>query len=70
METYSMDDRPLLDRLNLSSHRALMIWTITYAINHREEISPEAVARMRQGTQGQKKAAEILSRFGLDLPRS
>jgi hypothetical protein len=65
-----MNDRPLLDRLTPASHRALMIWAISYAINHRDEISPEAVARMSQGTQGQRKAAEILSRFGLDLPRS
>lgn len=70
METNPMNDRPLLDRLTPASHRALMIWAISYAINHRDEISPEAVARMSQGTQGQRKAAEILSRFGLDLPRS
>jgi hypothetical protein len=65
-----MNDRPLLDRLSIESHHALMIWTIFYAINHRDEISPEAVSRMSQGTQGQRKAAEILSRFGLDLPRN
>jgi hypothetical protein len=65
-----MNDRPLLDRLNLSSHRALMIWTITYALNHRDQISPETIVRMSKGNQSERKASEILSRFGLDLPRS
>ena len=65
-----MNNYPLLDRLTPASHRALMVWAIFYAINHRDEISPEALARMSKGTQGQKKAAEILSRFGLDLPRT
>jgi hypothetical protein len=64
-----MNDRPLLDRLTPASHRALMIWVIGYALNNRDEINPQTVERMKQGNHGQKKAAEILSRFGLDLPR-
>jgi hypothetical protein len=64
-----MNDRPLLDRLSIESHHALMIWTIFYAINHRDEISPEAVSRMGQGNPAERKAFEIFSRFGLDLPR-
>ena len=64
-----MNDRPLLDRLTPASHRALIIWCIGYALNHRHEISPEAVARMNQGNPAERKAFEIFSRFGLDLPR-
>jgi len=58
-----MNDRPLLARLSLSSHRALMIWSITYAMNHREEISPSMVARMRQGNPAERQAAQMLSLF-------
>lgn len=64
-----MNDRPLLDRINHRSHRALIIWCVAYALNHREEVSPEAIAKMRQGNQGQRRAAEVLARYGLDLPR-
>jgi hypothetical protein len=64
-----MNDRPLLDRLTPASHRALLLWCVAYALNHREEISPADIARMRQGDKGQRKAAEILARYGLDLPR-
>jgi hypothetical protein len=59
----------MLDRLTPASHRALMIWAISYALNHRDEISPATLAKMKQGNQGQRKAAEILTRFGLDLTR-
>ena len=58
-----MNDRPLLNRLSLASHRALMIWTISYAINHRDEINPETIAKMRQGNQAERKAAQIISLF-------
>lgn len=64
-----MNDRPLLDRLAPASHRALLLWCVAYALNHREEISPADLARMSQGDEGQRKAAEVLARFGLDLPR-
>ena len=64
-----MNDRPLLDRLTPASHRALMIWAITYALNHRDEINPAALAAMSRGDQGQRRAAEILTRYGLDLTR-
>ena len=64
-----MQDRPMLDRLTPASHRALMIWCLSYALNHRDEITPADLAKMRQGNQGQRKAAEILTRFGLDLLR-
>lgn len=64
-----MNDRPLLDRINLRSRRALILWCVAYALNHREEVSPEAIAKMRQGDQGQRRAAEVLTRYGLDLPR-
>jgi hypothetical protein len=64
-----MQDHPLLDRLNPASHRALMIWAISYALNHRNEINPAALAKMKQGSKGQRQAAEILTRFGLDLTR-
>ena len=65
-----MNDRPLLDRLSIESHHALMIWTVFYAINHRDEISREAVTRMSQGNPSERRAAEIMTRFGLDLPRN
>lgn len=58
-----MNDRPLLDRLNTSSHRALMIWSITYAMNHRDEINPAMIARMRQGNPAERQAAQMLSLF-------
>lgn len=64
-----MNDRPLLDRLTPASHRALLLWCVAYALNHREEISPADIAKMRQGNQGQRRAAEVLARYGLDLPR-
>jgi hypothetical protein len=63
MENYPMNDHPLLHRLNLSSFRALMIWTITYAINHRDEVNPDTLARMRQGTPAERQAASMISVF-------
>lgn len=65
-----MNTRPLLDRLTPASHRALMIWCVSYALNHRDEINPATLARMSQGNKGQRQAAEILTRFGLDLHRA
>ena len=35
-----MNNRPLLDRLTLASHRALLLWCVSYALNHRDEITP------------------------------
>ena len=64
-----MNTHPLLDRLNPASHRALMIWAISYALNHRDEINPAALAKMRRGNKGQRQAAAILAKYGLDLPR-
>lgn len=64
-----MNDRPLLDRLNQASHRALLIWCVIYALNHPEEINPEAITQMSKGDIGQRRAAALLSRYGLDLPR-
>ncbi len=58
-----MNDRPLLDRLNLSSHRALMIWTICYAINHRDEVNPETIEKMKQGNPAERQAARMISVF-------
>jgi len=65
-----MNTHPLLDRLNPASHRALMIWAISYALNHRAEINPAALAKMRQGDKAQRQAAELLARYGLGLCRS
>ena len=65
-----MNSRPLLDRLTPASQRALLVWCVSYALNHRDEMTPADVAKMRQGNQGQRRAAEILTRFGLDLPPS
>ena len=65
-----MNNRPLLNRLTPASHRALLLWCVNYALNHRDEITPAVVAEMRQGNQGQRKAAEILTRFGLDQHRA
>lgn len=64
-----MNNRPLLDRLTPASHRALLLWCVSYALNHRDEITPADLVKMRQGNQGQQKAAEVLTRFGLDLTR-
>ena len=64
-----MNDRPLLDRLTPASHRALLLWCVGYALNHREEITPEDVATLRQGNPAQRRAGELLARYGLDLTR-
>ena len=64
-----MNTHPLLDRLTPASHRALILWAVAYALNHRDEINPAAVAKMKQGNKGQRQAAAILSKYGLDLPR-
>jgi hypothetical protein len=62
-----MNERPLLDRLTPASNRALILWCVSYALNHRDEITPDDIAKMRKGDKGQRQAAEILSRYGLDL---
>ena len=64
-----MNDRPLLDRLTPSSTRALIAWTVSYALNHREEVTPAVVAKLQQGNQAQRRAGELLARYGLDLTR-
>jgi len=64
-----MQDRPMLDRLTPASHRALMLWCISYALNHRDEITPDDIQTLRKGDKAQQKTAEILTRFGLDLTR-
>jgi len=64
-----MNERPLLDRLTPASHRALMIWCVTYALNNRNEIDPAALADMNKGTPAQRWAASILIGYGLDLTR-
>jgi hypothetical protein len=64
-----MNNRPLLDRLTPASHRALLIWCVNYALNNRNEITPADLVKMRQGNEGQRRAAEVLTRFGLDLSR-
>jgi len=69
LENYQMNTHPLLDRLTPASHRALMIWAISYALNHRDEINPAAVAKMKRGNKGQRQAAAILARYGLDITR-
>ena len=62
-----MNDRPLLDRLTPASTRALLLWCVSYALNHREEITPADLAAMRQGDKAQRQAAALLTRYGLDL---
>lgn len=64
-----MNTHPLLDRLTSSSTRALIAWAVAYALNHRDEINPDDIAKMKQGNKGQRQAAAILSKYGLDLPR-
>ena len=64
-----MNSRPLIDRLTPASQRALLVWCVSYALNHRDEITPADLAKMRQGNEGQRKAADLLTRFGLDLTR-
>ena len=63
-------NRPLLDRLTPASHRALLLWCVSYALNHRNEITPAVIAKMRQGDKAQRQAAALLTRYGLDLTRS
>jgi hypothetical protein len=46
-----------------------MIWCISYALNHRNEINPAALAEMSRGNKGQRQAAAILARYGLDITR-
>jgi hypothetical protein len=64
-----MQDRPLLDRLTPASHRALLLWCVSYALNHRDEITPDDIETLRKGDKAQQKTAEVLTRFGLDLTR-
>ena len=64
-----MNNYPLLDRLNPASHRALILWAVAYALNHRDEINPATVAKLRNGNQGQRRAGDLLARYGLDLTR-
>ena len=64
-----MQDRPLLDRINPASHRALIAWAVSYALNHREEITPADIAKLRNGNEAQRRAGELLARYGLDLTR-
>jgi hypothetical protein len=64
-----MTNRPLLDRLNPASARALLAWTVGYALNHRDEITPADVAALLAGNETQRKAGELLARYGLDLTR-
>ena len=64
-----MQDRPLLDRLTPASHRALLIWCVSYALNHRDAITPADVATLLKGDAAQRKAGELLARYGLDLTR-
>ena len=64
-----MNTHPLLDRLTPASHRALMIWAISYALNHRNEINPDDIERLRKGDKAQRKTAELLTQYGLDLRR-
>lgn len=64
-----MNDRPLLDRLNPSSTRALIAWAIGYALNHRNEITPADITKLRNGNEAQRRAGELLTRYGLDLTR-
>jgi hypothetical protein len=65
-----MNTHPLLDRLTSSSTRALIAWAVGYALNHREEMTPDDVATLLQGNQAQRRAGELLARYGLDLHRS
>ena len=64
-----MQDRPMLDRLTPASHRALMLWCINYALNNRNAITPATLAKMRQGDKAQRQAADLLTRYGLNLTR-
>jgi hypothetical protein len=69
METNQMNDRPLLDRLTPASHRALLLWCVSYALNHRDEITPDDIETLRKGDKAQQKTADLLTRYGLDLRR-
>ena len=64
-----MNDRPLLDRLTPASHRALLLWCVSYALNHRDEITPDDIETLRKGDKAQQKTADLLTRYGLDLRR-
>lgn len=64
-----MQDRPLLDRLTPASHRALLIWCVSYALNHRNEITPADISKLRNGNDAQRRAGDLLARYGLDLTR-
>lgn len=64
-----MNNRPLLDRLTPASHRALLLWCVNYALNHRNEITPADIAKLRNGNEAQRRAGELLARYGLDLTR-
>jgi hypothetical protein len=62
-----MNNRLLIDRLNPASRRALILWAVNYALNNRDEINPAALAALRNGNESQRRAADLLTRYGLDL---
>jgi hypothetical protein len=64
-----MNTHPLLDRLNPASHRALIAWAVGYALNHRNEINPADIIKLRNGNEAQRRAGDLLARYGLDLTR-
>ena len=60
-----MQDHPLLARLDRSSTRALIKWTLLYALAHPHEITAAGLARARKGDAAARRAAALFTRYGL-----
>jgi hypothetical protein len=60
-----MQDRPLLARLDRSSTRALIEWTLLYALAHPHEITAAGLARARKGDAAARRAAALFTGYGL-----
>lgn len=60
-----MDDYPLLAQLTPRSVTALIEWTLLYALAHPQEITAAGIAKAKQGDAADRRAAALLTRYGL-----
>ena len=60
-----MDDYPLLAQLTPRSVTALIEWALRYALAHPQEITAAGIAKAKQGDAADRRAAALLTRYGL-----
>ena len=60
-----MNSYPLLDQLTPRSVSALIEWALRYALAHPHEITAAGLARARKGDAADRRAAALLTRYGL-----